>query len=81
MTDALDPETAARVEELSRQLAKLTECKAATVARIRELMAAEDVRAGKTFAKEIFEAQQEKLTLETEMEIARRQRKRLLLPE
>lgn len=71
----------ADVEELARQLAELTGRRDAAVRRVRELMAAEDVRAGVFYAKEIFEAKQEKLTLETEMEIVRRRRNRLLLPE
>lgn len=71
----------ADVEELARQLAELTGRRDAAVRRVRELMAAEDVRAGVFYAKEIFAAKQEKLTLETEMEIVRRRRNRLLLPE
>jgi S-adenosylmethionine synthetase len=81
MTPDLDPDTLARVEELSRQLAELAERKAAVEKRARELLAAEDVAAGVTYAREIFEAKQERLVLETEMEIARRQRNRLTLPQ
>lgn len=71
----------AEVAELTRQLAELGERKTAVEQRVRELMAAEDVRAGKCFAKEIFEAKQEKLALDTELEIARRRRNRLLMPQ
>ena len=68
-----------QIEELTAKLASLTERKAAAEKRVRDLMAAEDCRAGITFAKEIFEARQEKLALATEMEITRRQRKRLAM--
>jgi hypothetical protein len=81
MTPDCDPEIEARIEALSSQLAKLAERKKAAEQRVRELMAAEDVRGGVTYAQEIFEAKQEKLVLETEMEIARRQRNRLLMPQ
>ena len=43
------------------------------------LRAAEDIKAGVYYAQEIFAAKQEKLALETEMEITRRQRVRLLM--
>jgi len=76
-----DNDLEAQAAVLARQLAAFTERRDAVVKRIRELMAAEDVRAGVTFAKEIFEAKQEKLALETEMEIARRRRNRLLMPQ
>lgn len=75
MTDA----PAATIEELTANLTALTAQHAALEKHIRELRAAEDFRAGVTFAKEIFEAQQEKLALATEMEITRRRRKRLTL--
>jgi hypothetical protein len=68
-----------QIEELTAKLASLTERKAAVEKRVRDLMAAEDCRAGITFAKEIFEAQQEKLVLTTEMDITRRRRKRLTM--
>ena len=68
-----------QIEELTAKLASLTERKAAAEKRVRDLMAAEDCRAGVTFAKEIFEAQQEKLVLATEMEITRRRRTRLTM--
>ena len=77
--DATDVE--AQVAELTRQLAELGERKAAVEKRVRDLMAAEDVRAGVYHAKEIFEAKQEKLALDTELEIARRRRNRLLMPQ
>lgn len=77
--DATDIE--AQVAELTRQLAELGERKAAVEKRVRDLMAAEDVRAGVYYAKEIFEAKQEKLALDTEWEIARRRRNRLLMPQ
>lgn len=66
-----------RIEELSTKLSELTERKVAVEKRIRELLDAEDVQAGITYAQEIFQAKQEKLALDTEMEITRRQRKRL----
>lgn len=81
MTNDHDPAVSLQIEELTTKLAALTERKTAAQTRVRELMAAEDCRAGITFAKEIYEAQQEKLTLETEMEITRRQRNRLAMPQ
>jgi len=65
--------------ELAAKLAELTERRDAVVKRVRELMAAEDSKAGVYYAQEIFAAKQEKLALETEMEITRRQRVRLLM--
>lgn len=73
----MSDDTERRIEELAAKLATLTERKAALEKRIRELMDAEDFRAGITFAQEIFQAKQEKLALDTDMEITRRQRKRL----
>ncbi|MGD9608406.1 MAG: hypothetical protein AB7U59_03245 [Desulfovibrionaceae bacterium] len=68
-----------QAEELAAKLAELTERRDAAVKRARELMAAEDSKAGVYYAQEIFAAKQEKLALETEMEITRRQRVRLLM--
>lgn len=81
MTDEQDAAIAAQAAELAAQLVELTERKDAAEKRVRELRAAENPRGGVFFAQEIFAAQQEKLTLETAMEIARRQRNRLLLPQ
>jgi hypothetical protein len=44
-------------------------------------MAAEDHKAGVSHAQEIFAAKQEKLMLDTEWEIARRRKNRLLMPQ
>ncbi len=68
-----------QAEELAAKLAELTERRDAAVKRARELMAVEDSKAGVYYAQEIFAAKQEKLALETEMEITRRQRVRLLM--
>ena len=81
MTSAEDTDIERRVAELSAKLAELTEHRAAVETRVRELLAAEDFAAGVYRAREIFEAKQEKLVLETEMEITRRQRKRLSMPQ
>jgi len=81
MSAELDADIEARAEALARELAGLTERRDAAAKRVRELMAAEDHRAGVSHAQAIFETQQEKLALETEMEIARRQRNRLLMPQ
>ena len=81
MSAAEDAETERRVAELSAKLAELTERKVAVETRVRELLAAEDFAAGVYHAREIFEAKQEKLALETEMEITRRRRVRLLMPQ
>jgi len=75
MTDA----PAATIEELTAKLTALADRLAAVEKHVRKLMDAEDCRAGITFAKEIFEARQEKLALATKMEITRRQRKRLAM--
>ncbi len=74
-----DADIERRVEELSARLAELAERKTAVEKRVRALMDAEDPKAGIFHAQEIFAAKQEKLALETEMEIARRQRKRLTM--
>lgn len=81
MTGAGDTDIDRRVDELSAKLAELTERKAAAEKRVRELTAAEDFKAGVYYAGEIFAAKQEKLALETEMEITRRQRNRLSMPQ
>ena len=79
MTPTTDAATERQAEELAAKLAALTEQRDAVVKRVRELMAAEDSKAGVYYAQEIFAAKQEKLALETEMEITRRQRVRLLM--
>jgi hypothetical protein len=81
MTATPETDIERQIEELAAKLAEVTERKVATEKRIRELMAAEDLRAGVYYAREIFEAKQEKLVLETEMEITRRQRNRLMQPQ
>ncbi len=81
MNPEQDADVERQVEALSAKLAELAERKAATEKRVRELMAAEDFKAGVFHAQEIFAAKQEKLALETEMEIARRQRNRLAMPQ
>ena len=79
MTPTTDAATERQAEELAAKLAALTGQRDAVVKRVRELMAAEDSKAGVYYAQEIFAAKQEKLALETEMEITRRQRVRLLM--
>jgi hypothetical protein len=81
MTAMQDADIERQAEALATKLAELTERKMATEKRVRELMAAEDHKAGVFYAKEIFEAKQQKLMLETDMEITRRQRNRLLMPQ
>jgi hypothetical protein len=81
MTAKPDTDIERQAEALAAKLVELTERKTATEKRIRELMAAEDHKAGVYHAKEIFEAKQQKLMLETDMEITRRQRNRLLMPQ
>lgn len=76
-----DAATMREVEELAAQIAGLTEKREAVLNRVRELMAAEDPKAGIFHAQEIFAARQEKLTLDTEIEIVRRRRNRLLMPQ
>ena len=76
-----DAETARQVEELATSIAELTAKRDAAEKRARELLAAEDPKAGVFHAQEIFAAKQEKLALDTDIEIARRRRNRLLLPQ
>jgi len=80
MTPEQDADIQAQEAALTAKMAELAARKTIVEKRVRELMAAEDHKAGVTHAKEIFEAKQEKLVLETEHEIARRQRKRLTMP-
>ncbi|MGE4539376.1 MAG: hypothetical protein AB7D37_20085 [Desulfovibrio sp.] len=74
-----DAETARQTAEIEAEIAALTEQRDAMAKRVRELMDAEDVRAGVCYAQEIFAAKQEKLALDTSLDIACRRRKRLLL--
>ncbi|UJX42784.1 hypothetical protein K9F62_08955 [Desulfovibrio sp. JY] len=74
-----DAETTRQVAQLEAELAALTEQRDAMAKRVRELMDAEDVRAGVCYAQEIFAAKQEKLALDTSVDIARRRRNRLLM--
>jgi hypothetical protein len=73
-----EQDVAAEIKALEAELASLEAEKTAAAKRVRELMDAEDPRAGVCYAQEIFAAKQEKLTLETRHEIARRRRNRLL---
>ena len=81
MNAELNDDVEKQIEALAGELAALTERRDAAVRRVRELMAAEDFKAGVFHAQAIFETQQEKLTLETEMELVRRKRNRLLMPQ
>lgn len=81
MSDGQDQDIERQAEELAAKLAELTERRDAAQKRVRDLMAAEDHKAGVFYAQEIFAAQQEKLMLETDMEITRRQRNRLMMPQ
>jgi len=74
-----DAETTRQVAQLEAELAALTEQRDAMAKRVRELMDAEDVRAGVCYAQEIFAAKQEKLALDTSVDITRRRRNRLLM--
>jgi hypothetical protein len=76
-----DAETSRQIEELAAAIAELTAKRDAAEKRARELLAAEDPKAGVFHAQEIFAAKQEKLALDTDLEIARRRRNRLLLPQ
>lgn len=81
MTDQEPLDIEAQAAQLAAELAALTERRDAAEARARELLAAEDHKAGVSHAQAIFAAKQEKLMLETEMEITRRRRVRLLMPQ
>ena len=81
MNAELNDDVEKQIEALAGELAALTERRDAAVRRVRELMAAEDFKAGVFHAQAIFETQQEKLALETEMELVRRKRNRLLMPQ
>ncbi len=78
MTGGRAANVAEEIAALDVELAELAEKKAIVEKRVRELMAAEDLRAGVFHAQEIFSAKQEKLTLVTQLEIVRRRRERLL---
>ncbi|MEA4858528.1 MAG: hypothetical protein AAGU21_10855 [Solidesulfovibrio sp.] len=78
MTGGRAANVAEEIAALDVELAELAEKKAIVEKRVRELMAAEDLRAGVFHAQEIFAAKQEKLTLVTQLEIVRRRRERLL---
>lgn len=80
MTETRETDIAAKEAELEAKIRELSERRAAVEKQVRELLAAEDPRAGVAYAQEIFAAKQEKLALETELEIARRQKKRLTMP-
>uniref|UniRef100_I2Q469 Uncharacterized protein n=1 Tax=Desulfovibrio sp. U5L TaxID=596152 RepID=I2Q469_9BACT len=80
MTGTDQTDIAAKEAELSARMEELAARKAAVEKQVRELMAAEDHKAGVSHAQAIFAAKQEKLALETEFEIARRQKKRLTMP-
>lgn len=73
-----DADIEREITELAGQMETLAAQKAAVEKRARELMAAEDPKAGVFYAQEIFAAKQEKLTVETQYEIVRRRRNRLL---
>lgn len=80
MTEARETDAATQEAELTARMETLAARKAAVEKQVRELMAAEDHKAGISHAQAIFAAKQEKLALETELEIARRQKKRLTMP-
>lgn len=65
------------IETLTKECESFKARKAEAEAKILELRASEDLAAGKYFAKEIFHAQQDKLRLETEMQIISNKIKRL----
>jgi CHAD domain-containing protein len=78
MSPNADAESSRRtIAECEEAIGLLLAEKEELEARIRELRAAEDFRAGKTFAGEIFTMQQEKLRLETEVHILRNRIKRI----
>ncbi len=79
MSGGKETDIAREAEALEQEMAAVAEKKTAVEKRVRELMAAEDPRAGVSYAQEIFEAQQEKLMLATQHEVLRRRRNRLLL--
>ncbi|EHJ47759.1 hypothetical protein DFW101_1751 [Solidesulfovibrio carbinoliphilus subsp. oakridgensis] len=79
MTGTDETDIAAKEAELSARMEALAARKAVVEKQVRELMAAEDHKAGISHAQAIFAAKQEKLALETELEIARRQKKRLTM--
>jgi hypothetical protein len=68
-----------QIESLSKEAETFKALQAEVTAKIRELRDKEDVRAGKSFAQEIFTLQQDKLRLETEIELRRKKINRLRL--
>ena len=79
MSGGKETDISREAEALEQEMAAVAEKKTAVEKRVRELMAAEDPRAGVSYAQEIFAAQQEKLTLATQHEVLRRRRNRLLM--
>lgn len=67
------------IESLTQEMESFKVLKAEAEAKVLELRAGEDIKAGKVFPREIFECQQEKLRLETEIELRRRKINRLRL--
>lgn len=65
------------IPTLQAQLAALDIEMQAVVATVRRLMAEEDMAAGVFRAREIFQAQQEKLRLQAEMDLRRRRIRRI----
>ena len=82
MSEEVSPQDIeAQVAAIEAEMAELLERKAAAEKRARDFMVAEDHKAGVSHAQEIFAAKQEKLMLDTEWEIARRKKNRLLMPQ
>lgn len=65
------------VSTLNREIEEFEALRADYFKQVQELMAQEDVKAGRVFAKEIFELKQERLRMETEV-LARRNKLRRL---
>ena len=81
MTEEQEPvqDIAAQVAAIEAEVADFAARKEAAEQRARQLMAAEDHQAGVSHAQAIFAAKQEKLMFDTEMELAKRRKNRLLL--
>ncbi|NJB68819.1 erythromycin esterase-like protein [Desulfobaculum xiamenense] len=69
------------IETLSREFEEFKLQKEAAEAQVKNLRNAEDPKNGVFYAQEIFHLQQDKLRLDTEMEIRRRRMNRLRMAE
>ena len=74
-----DASASEEIAALDREMKELTRQKKNCEEKIRQLRNDEDPRSGRYFAREIFQEQQHKLSLEVEIEFRRKRKNRILL--